>query len=71
MSNLPELNPDNDNISWIAYYDVSDFVSDSNFDPTDLNNPSRAKGLNLSDNGVTFKYEHPIEREFTVRAGDG
>lgn len=70
MTDLPSLSPNNDNISWIAYYDVSEFVSNSNFVPEDLNNPSRAKGLELYDNGVKFEYEHPIARKFTVRAGN-
>lgn len=43
MTDLPTLSPNNDNISWIAYYDVSEFVSNSNFVPEDLNNPSRQK----------------------------
>lgn len=70
MADVTNLDPDGDNISWIAYYDISDFVSESEYDPEDLNNPSRAGGLTLYDNAVKFEYDHPIGREFTVRAGN-
>lgn len=78
MSSLPNLNPTQNNISWFAYYDVSDQVDSQVYDETELNNAANAGGFTDSvtetggtyDNGVIFSYRNDyVNRDITIRAG--
>lgn len=55
MADITNLDPDGDNISWIAYYDISDFVSESEYDSEDLNNPSRFPVSPRNSNEIKLK----------------
>lgn len=78
MADIPKLDPKQNNISWFAYYDVSEQVSSSMYDETGLNNTENAGGFSDSiaenggsyNNGVIFNYVNKnVNRNITIRAG--